>query len=74
MEAPGRMTKSACLAFMAKVTMFNGFSDENGIPCGVSNSDQMRKVVEYCEQIKDIHWMKICVWHLLSLNKWIRKK
>ena len=52
MEAPGRMTKSACLAFMAKVTMFNGFSDENGIPCGVSNSDQMRKVVEYCEQIK----------------------
>lgn len=52
MEAPGRITKSACLAFMAKVTMFNGFSDENGIPCGIANPELMKKIVEYCEQIK----------------------
>ena len=52
MDAPGRVTKSACLAFMAKVTMFNGFSDGNGIPCGVANPDMMQQVVEYCEQIK----------------------
>lgn len=52
MESPGRMTKSACYAFMAKIAMFNGFSDNNGIPCGVANPELMRQVVEYCEQVK----------------------
>lgn len=52
MDTPGRMTKSACLAFMAKIAMFNGFSDDNGIPCGVANPELMRQVVEYCEQVK----------------------
>ena len=52
MDAPGRFTKSACLAYMAKIEMFNGFSDENGIPTGVSKPEAMRKVVDLCERIK----------------------
>lgn len=52
MDTLGRMTKSTCLAFIAKVTMFNGFSDENGISCGIPNQKLMWQVMEYCEQIK----------------------
>ena len=52
MDAPGRITKSACLAFMARVTMFNGYSDAEGIPVGVAKQEDMRKVAELCEQVK----------------------
>lgn len=52
MKTPGRFTKSACYAFMAKVAMFQGWSDSNGIPNGIANKDQMKEVIQYCEQIK----------------------
>lgn len=52
MNTPGRFTKSACYAFMAKVAMFQGWSDSNGIPNGIANKDQMKEVIQYCEQIK----------------------
>lgn len=52
MDTPGRFTKSACLSFMAKVAMFNGFSDENGMPVGISKAEAMKKVVELCEQVQ----------------------
>lgn len=48
----GRFTKGACYAFMAKVAMFNGFSDENGIPTGIATPESMKRVVEYCERVK----------------------
>ena len=52
MDKPGRFTKSACLAFMAKVAMFNGFSDINGLPNGIPDLKSMENVVSYCEQIQ----------------------
>lgn len=51
MDTPGRFTKGACMAFMAKVTLFNGYSDADGIPVGVANQELMKKVVGYCEQV-----------------------
>lgn len=55
MNAPGRFTKSACYAFMAKVAMFQGWSDSNNIPCGTSNAEKMKEVVQYCELVKGYH-------------------
>ncbi len=52
MDTPGRFTKGACFAFMAKVAMFQGWSDADGIPNGVANIDLMKEVIQYCEQIK----------------------
>lgn len=52
MDTPGRFTKSACYAYMARVAMFNAYSDENGIPTGVANVEKMKKVIEYCEKVK----------------------
>lgn len=52
MDTPGRFTKSACYAYMARVEMFNAYSDENGIPTGIAKPEVMKKVVEYCENVK----------------------
>lgn len=52
MDAPGRFTKSACYAYMARVEMFNAYSDENGIPTGIAKPEAMKEVVEYCENVK----------------------
>lgn len=52
MDTPGRFTKSACNAYMARVEMFNAYSDENGIPTGIAKPEAMKKVTEYCENVK----------------------
>lgn len=52
MDAPGRFTKGACYAYMARVEMFNAYSDDNGIPTGIAKPEAMKKVIEYCENVK----------------------
>lgn len=52
MESPGRFTKGACYAYMARVAMFDAYSDENGIPTGIAKPEAMKKVIEYCEKVK----------------------
>lgn len=52
MDTPGRFTKGACFAYMAKTAMFLGWSDANGIPNGVANTEEMKNVIQYCEQVQ----------------------